>query len=285
MIYLLISAYFLTVHPLTVLASVQMSRRLFPRGPNGKPTTKSPTPYKIIEPFPLETQPPQQPASHTPLPSHHSNRDPLLPQPSPTTTPIYDKQIRLVSDRSEERSPPPSQMLPPRPSMDEPRMVNTNPGTRLETPPISALPSQVPLPIQEGRTSSAPALPPGAAQPVTYRTSPPASHSNPQSPAGPQSPSQPWSNKSSSAVLTKKAQPPPMNGVALPPRANGHTSGNSVQYPNGRPGPDSHDNGGEGSIHSEEKDKFWGLGFFGSSKEREREKEAQKELTRMIGRC
>lgn len=74
-----------------------------------------------------------------------------------------------------------------------------------------------------------------------------------------------------------------MNGVALPPRVNGHASGNSLQYVNGRSGTDSHDNGGEGSIHSEEI-KPW-RGIFGSSKEREREKEAQKELTRMIGGC
>jgi hypothetical protein len=45
------------------------------------------------------------------------------------------------------------------------------------------------------------------------------------------------------------------------------------------------DNGREGSIDSEEKDKGRVRGFFGSSREREREKEADKELTRMIGGC
>jgi hypothetical protein len=38
-------------------------------------------------------------------------------------------------------------------------------------------------------------------------------------------------------------------------------------------------------IHSDEKDKSWARGFFGTSKEREREKETQKELTMMIGGC
>jgi hypothetical protein len=74
-----------------------------------------------------------------------------------------------------------------------------------------------------------------------------------------------------------------MNGVALPPRMNGHASGNSAQYANGRSGAESHDNGGEGSIHSDDKDKSWTRGLFGSSKDKE--KEAQKELTRMIGAC
>ena len=258
-----------------------MSRLLFPRT-NGKSTTRSPTPggYGIIEPFQLETPPPQQLPPHTPLPPVHSNRDPLLAQPPPATTPIYDKQIKLASERTEDRSRP-LQTLPPRASTDEPRMVNTNPSARPETLPMSALPSQAPPPIQDSRMPSAPSLPPGAAQPVTYGASPLGSHSNPQSPAGPQSPSQPWSNKASPAVLNKKQQQPP---TALP-RTNGHASGNSVQYPNGRPGADGHDNGGEGSIHSEEKDKGWARGFFGTSKEREREKEAQRELTRMIGRC
>jgi hypothetical protein len=48
-------------------------------------------------------------------------------------------------------------------------------------------------------------------------------------------------------------------------------------------GGESHDDGGDGSTHSEEKDKSWALGFFGSSKGKELEKEAQRELSRIIG--
>jgi hypothetical protein len=52
-----------------------------------------------------------------------------------------------------------------------------------------------------------------------------------------------------------------------------------------RSGGGNHDNGDEESIHSEEKDNSWARGFFGSPKERERGKEAQREVTRMIGGC
>jgi len=240
----------------------------------------------IIEPFQLGTPPLQQPSSHTPS-QVRSNPEPLLQQQSPTTTPIYDQQIKIAAERPEELSRRHSQTIPMRASTDEARTVNTNPSARLETPPMSALPSQAPQSVPESRMPSAPSLPPGAAQPATYGAPPLGSHSNPQSPAGTQSPSQLWSTKPSPAVLSRK--PPPqtrtMNGgvVPPPPRANGHASGNSAQYPNGRPGAESHDNGGEGSIHSEEKVKGRTRGFFGNSKEREREKEAQKELTRMIG--
>jgi hypothetical protein len=41
----------------------------------------------------------------------------------------------------------------------------------------------------------------------------------------------------------------------------------------------------EGSIDPEEKDKGWARGFFGGSREKEREKETNKELTQMIGGC
>ena len=163
-------------------------------------------------------------------------------------------------------------------------MVNSNPSARPETTAMSTLPSQVPPPIPESRTPSTPSLPPGAAQPVTYGASPLGSHSNPQSPAGTQSPSQPWSNKLSPTVPTK-SQPPTVNGIAPRLRANGNGYANDVQYLNGLSGAESHENGGEGSTHSEEKDKSWARGFFGSSKERERERDAQKELTLMIGGC
>src|SRR5258708_3632925 len=108
MISLVLSVYSVAHQPLTELLSAQMSRRLFPSRPNGKSTTKSPNPgaggYMIIEPFQLETPPPQQPPPHSPQPPVHTNRDPLPPQQSPTTTPIYDKQVKLVADRTEERS-------------------------------------------------------------------------------------------------------------------------------------------------------------------------------------
>jgi hypothetical protein len=52
-----------------------------------------------------------------------------------------------------------------------------------------------------------------------------------------------------------------------------------------RSGGESHDGGDDGSIHSEEKDKSWARGLLGSSKEREREKGAQREVTRMIRGC
>ena len=231
-----------------------------------------------IEPFP----PPQPLPLHASQPPVRTNQDLPPNQQSPMTTPIYDQHTQPV--RPEKLSRRLSQTIPLRASADEPRMVNSNPSARPETTAVSTLPPQVPPPVPESRTPSAPSLPPGAAQPITYGASPLGSHSNPQSPAGTQSPSQPWSNKLSPPV-PKKSQPPTVNGIAPPPRANGNGYINNVQYPNGRSGAESHENGGEGSIHSEEKDKSWPFGFFGSSKEKEREKQAQQELTRMIGGC
>lgn len=267
---------------------------LRPNRPNGKPNTRSPgadRDYKKIDPY-LGAPPPSQlsPSPHaTQQQPVRGNRDILSQQQSPTTTPIYEKHAHLAHPRNEKLSRRHSQTIPPRAtSIDDTWVAVNNPSPHLETTPVPLLPLQPPPPIPESRTPSAPSLPPGAAQPqpVTYGVSPLGTNSNPQSPAGPQSPSQAWSNRSSPAMPPpKKSQPPTMNGVAPPPRTNGHASGNSIQYTSSRSVAESHDNGGEGSIHSDERDKSWARGFFGSSKEREREREAQKELTRMIGGC
>ena len=260
---------------------------LRPSRPNGKPPARSPgadRDYKKIDPY-FGTPPPSQPSPHATQQPVRIPRDILSQQQSPTNTPIYEQHAHVGQTRNEKLSRRHSQTIPPRGSMDETWVTVNNPSARPETTPVPVPPLQAPPLIPESRTSSSPSLPPGAAQPVTYGASPLGSHSNPQSPAGTPSPSQPWASKPSLVVPPKKSQPPTMNGVAPPPRTNGHTSGNSVQYTNGRSVAESHDNGGEGSIHSDERDKSWARGFFGSSKEREREKEAQKELTRMIGRC
>ena len=260
---------------------------LRPGRTNGKSATRSPGAdgdYKKIEPFQLATPPPQQLSPHTAQPPVRSNRDVSPHQQSSTNTPIYEQQIQLaVAARPDKLPQPHSQTINPRASTDEPWVANNGPGGRPEATAVPALPSQAPLPILESRTPSVPSLPPGAAQPATYGASPLGSHSSPQSPAGSQSPPQPWSSKQSPAVLTKKSQPPTLNGVALPSRPNGHASANSGQYSmsNSRSGAEGYDNAREGSIHSE--DKSWARGFFGSSRDKEREKEAQKELTRMIG--
>jgi hypothetical protein len=258
---------------------------LRPGRPNGKSATRSPGTdgdYKKIEPFQLGTPPPQQLSPHTSQQLVRSGRDVQSQQQSPTSTPIYDQQVQLTAVRSEKLSRRHSQTIHSRPSTDEPWISNSNVGARLEATAGSPSPSplQAPPPVPESRTPSS--LPPGAAHPATFGATVLGSHSNPQSPAGTQPPPQPWSNK-----LSKKLQTPTVNGIAPPPRANGHASGNSVQYStaNSRSGAESYDNGREGSVHSEDKDRGWTRGFFGSSREREREKEAQKELTRMIGGC
>jgi hypothetical protein len=263
---------------------------------NGKPVARSPgvdRDYKKIDPY-FETPPPSQPSPHATRQPARSNQSILPQQQSPTNTPIYEKLNQLSHAQNEKLSRRHSQTIHPRASMDEPWVQVDNPSALPEPIPVSALPLQAPPPIPESRTPSAPPLPPGAAQPVTYGGAIPlGSHSNPQSPAGIQPPSQPWSSKPSllPAAPPKKSQPQPppptvnVNGIPPPARTNGHAASNNIQYANGRSLPESHDNGGEGSIHSDEKDKSWARGFFGTSKEREREKEAQKELTRMIGMC
>jgi len=69
-----------------------------------------------------------------------------------------------------------------------------------------------------------------------------------------------------------------VNGIAPPLRANGNGYVDNVRRPNGRSGAEGHENGGEGSI--QEKAWSWARGFL-----QEREKEAQKELTRVISGC
>ena len=263
---------------------------LRPSRPNGKPVIRSPGAdqgYKKIDPF-FETPPPSQPSPHPTQRPPRSNRDILPQQQSPTNTPIYEKHSQHSHPQNEPLSRRHSQTIHPRASIDDPWVTITNVNEPPDTTPVSALPLQAPPPTPDPRTPSVPSLPPGAAQPVAYGAAPLVNHSNPQSPAGTQSPSQPWSNKPSPPVVTpKRSQPPTINSIAPPPppRTNGHASGNSVQYPNGRSVAESHDNGGEGSIHSDDRDKSWARGFFGSSREKEREREAQKELTRMIGPC
>jgi len=76
-----------------------------------------------------------------------------------------------------------------------------------------------------------------------------------------------------------------MGGIARLPRTYGYISDSSVKYENDRSGVENHENGGDGSIHSQEKGKVCAGGVFGSSKEREHKKEALKELSRIIGGC
>ena len=76
----------------------------------------------------------------------------------------------------------------------------------------------------------------------------------------------------------------PFRVGATAPRTNEYPSSDSAQYANARSGSGSHDNDGEGSYETEGRDKGWARGLFATSKEREREKGAQRELTRMIGR-
>jgi hypothetical protein len=117
-------------------------------------------------------------------------------------------------------------------------------------------------------TLSAPFFPLNA----TYGVGSLGSYTFKQGPAGIQPPSQPWSNKPSPAVLTGPQT---------------LTNGISVECANGRSGVESRDNSGDDSIRYEEKEKgkLRARGLFGGSKGREREKEDQKELIRMIGKC
>ena len=148
-------------------------------------------------------------------------------------------------------------------------------SARFEEVAVSASQSQAPPPIPESRTHFGVFLPPGAA----YEVGSPGSYTFKQGAASTQPPS-----KQLPAVLIKESDPS-MNRNVRPPRTYEHAGSNSIQYSNGRTVAENHDNGGEGSIHSDDRDKSWARGFFGSSREKEREREAQKELTRMIGPC
>jgi len=189
-------------------------------------------------------------------------------------------------------SPPPSPRATEQPSQRSSQM--TYPGTvrgedwmgiddfssHVENGAVSASQSQVLLPIPEIQTPLTPFLQPGAAYGVRSL----GDHTFKQGLADTQPPSQLLPNRLLPAILTETSGLS-MGGIARLPRTYGHIRDNSVQYGNGRSGVERRDNGGDGSIHSQEKGKVWARGIFGSSKEKENEKEALKELSRIIGGC
>jgi hypothetical protein len=213
-----------------------------------------------IEPFGPLTPPPLQLSPFATQQPVHSNRDVLSQQQLLTNTTIYGQQQPQTVYPGEFTDVKNSDHL-------EKEAVFTS---QLQTPPPIPV-SQVPL---------ARVLPPRTA----YGVGSLGRYTFKQGSASPQPPSQPWSNKPLPAVLTEKSQPS-ISGIARPPRTQGRASGDSVEHANDRPGVKSHDKARDDSIHYEEKDKSPARGFFGSPKEREREKGPQKELTRMIGVC
>jgi hypothetical protein len=233
--------------------------------------------YKKIEPFYFGTPLPPQQSPHATEQPVHSSHDVLSQQPPLTNITTYGQEFQTTAAQPVTWH---SQTIYPRVSTDEDRVPIGNVSASIEQEAVSMSQSQVPLPVPEGQTFSAPVLPPNAA----YGVGSLGTYTFKHGPAGVQPPSQPWSNTSSPAVLTEESESL-TNGIAWPPPTHGHASGDSVEYSNGRSGAESHGNDGDDSIHYEEKDKRWGRGLFGSSKDRERGKEDQKELTRMIGKC
>ena len=136
---------------------------------------------------------------------------------------------------------------------------------------MSQLQAQPPIP--EVETPSAPFLRPGAAQAVTHGASSLDRYT-----------SQPWPNRQSPADPIKLS-PSPINHFGPPPSTHDPSVGTSTQYDNDRSGVEGHDDDSDGSISSEEHGMSWVRGFFGISKEREREKDALNELARMVGGC
>ena len=88
---------------------------------------------------------------------------------------------------------------------------------------------------------------PRAAQAVTYGAGLLGSSTFTQSLAFTQPLTQSSSTKPVPAIPIVQSQQP-INGIACPPRAYGHASGNSVQYANYRSVLESHDNVGDGST-------------------------------------
>ena len=232
-----------------------------------KPDTE-PDVEKIIEPFPWTPPQPLSPhATEQPVYRDHdvvSKQQPLL------NTTIYGQQFQ----------PPATQIFRQdavyQRTYAEDRPENDDFSARLEActekGAVSMSQLQALPPIPEVRTPSAPFLPLGATRAVTYGASPLDRYT-----------SQPWSDTSSPAVPVKQSLSR-INDFYPPPSTHGNSTGTSTQYNNDRSGVEGH-NDGSGSIPSEENEKSWVRGLFGSSKEREREKDALKELVRMIGGC
>ena len=228
--------------------------------------------YMVIEPF--WPSPPPQLSPHPTEQPVYSNRDTVTQQQPLISTMIYGLQSRPTVSQAGELSRRHSQTIYPRTVTDDGWMENDGFGARFGKESVSTSQSQVPPPIPESQTPLAPFLPPSAA----YGVGSLGSYTFKQGRAGTQPPS---SNKLSPAFRTVKSDLS-MNGNVRLPRTYGHASGNSEQHGNGLSGVGSPDDGDDGWIHSQEQDN-WVRSIFGSSKEGGREKEALKELRRMIG--
>ena len=221
--------------------------------------------YMTIEPFQLWPSPPPQLSPEQPV---YSDRDTLPQQPIISTT-IYDQGSPQLPRRH-------SQTIHPRTATYDVWLKHVDFSARLETESVTMSPLQALPPIPESRTPLVPFLLPSTAHGVGSLDS----YTSKQGPAGTQPPS---SNKLSPAVTETPG--PSMNGNVRLPRTYGHVKCNSVKYGNGLSGVESPDDGDGGSIHSQDYGEGWVSSIFGRSKEREREKEALKELRRMIGAC
>ena len=220
--------------------------------------------HQILEPFPWT--PPQPLSPHAAEQPVYSDRDVVSKQQPLLNTTVYGRHFQ----------PPATQIFrhgavyqrtyaEDWTKFDDFRAcleVSTEKGvvSRQALPPIPGV-----------QTPSAPFLPPGAAQAIIYEAGSLDRYT-----------SQPWSNKPS-PVLVKQSLSP-INHFGPPTPMHDHSTGASVQYDNDRSSVEGH-NDGDGSIPSEENDKSWVRGLFGSSKERGRERDALKELCRMIGGC
>ncbi len=139
---------------------------------------------------------------------------------------------------------------------------------------------EVPPPNQAPSTT----LLPGAAQAVTSGASSLDSYTFIHNQDVIPPPSQPWPNKPSLAVPIEQSLSL-INNFDAPPLTYDQSPGTSILYDDVLSGVEGHNNDGDGLIHPEENDKRWAHGFFGSSKERDHEKDAFNELVRLVGGC